>query len=521
MDCGGSGSQMRKLTTRLLPILLIACPFVNLAQAASGDAEAGEEIYTMRCVGCHGEEGEGLGPAAERLNPPPRDFTSGQYKITTTAFDEMVPQDEDIFRMIRDGMPGTSMPGWSDLLSEQSMWDLVAYLKIFAGYDEEEPGPPVVLGEKMPSSPESIALGKELFHDQDRCSECHGETGKGNGTKRLMDDNGERTWPRNLTKPWTYRGSNDPLDIFTRISTGIPGTQMPSFDDPESQKVLSIEERWHVANYVASLALTEELVNPDNTVIRAQKVDAKIPGQVDDPFWNDVPAVTFRLVPQIIAEQRHFTPSNDTVTIRAVYDMERIGILLEWDDRTKSIPGDEKAEKIADPEIAEDAIAVQLPISIPAGMERPYFGMGDASHPVNIWQWKSGTTETPATIHLMNSRGFEEIESREPARQQLGGTGIYSDGTWRVLFSRPLATPDMENDVQFREGVFIPIAFAAWDGSASESDSRHTITSWYWLMLESPAGGRPIIIALIAALLVIGLQYLWVRRARITRHNSL
>ena len=210
----------------------------------------------MRCAGCHGEDGDGLGPAAERLNPPPRDFTSGQYKITTTAFDEMVPQDEDIFRMISEGMPGTSMPGWSDLLSEQDRWDLVAYVKTFAGYDEEVAGPPVEYGQRIPSSAESIERGKELFHQQDRCSECHGERGKGNASKRLKDDNGDRTWPRNLTKPWTYRASNDPMDIFTRISTGIPGTQMPSFDDPDSQKVLTIEERWQVANYVASLAMT-------------------------------------------------------------------------------------------------------------------------------------------------------------------------------------------------------------------------------------------------------------------------
>ena len=518
MDCGGNGSHMNRLATRLWPILFTGCCLFGLAQAAPGSAETGEQIYTMRCIGCHGEDGDGLGPAAERLSPPPRDFTSGQYKITTTVFDEMVPQDEDIFRMISDGMPGTSMPGWSDLLSEQTIWNLVAYLKTFAGYDEEEPGPLVAYGAQIPSSPESIALGKELFHDQDRCSECHGENGKGNATKRLKDDNGERTWPRNLTKPWTYRGSNNPRDIYTRISTGIPGTQMPSFDDPDSQKVLTSEQRWHVANYAASLALTEEVVNPDNTVIRAQKVQDTIPEQADDPFWKGVPSVTFRLVPQIIAEHRHFKPSNDTVTVRAAYDRENIGILLEWDDRTKSIPGDPKAEKIADAEIAEDAIAVQLPIGIPSGMERPYFGMGDASHPVNIWQWKSGTTDTAATIGLLNSRGFANIESREPAVLQLGGTGKYNQGTWRVLFSRPLVTATSENDIQFREGVFIPIAFAAWDGSASESNSRHTMTSWYWLMLEAPASARPFLIALIAALLVIALQYLWVRKAR---HASL
>ena len=439
MDCGDSGLLMKELTTKLLLALFTGCCLISGTEAAPGDAQAGEEIYGIRCIGCHGEDGDGFGPATERLNPPPRDFSSGQYKITTTVFDEYVPQDEDIFRMVRDGMPGTSMPGWIDVLSEQDIWDLVAYVKTFAGFEEEEPGPVVDFGEQVPSSPESISQGNELFHDQERCSECHGEAGKGNAIKKLNDDNGDRTWPRNLTKPWTFRGGNDPKDIYTRITTGIPGTQMPSFADPDSQKVLNIEQRWHVANYAASLGLTGKLVNPDNTVIRAQKVNEAIPEQADDPFWDGIPSATFLLVPQIIVEERHFTPSNDTITISAAYDSERIGLLLEWDDRTMSIPGDEKAEKIADPEISEDAVAVQLPVEIPEGMEKPYFGMGDATHLVNIWQWKSGTTDTASTIHLMNSRGFEEIEARETNSIKLDGKGFYSDGTWRVLFTQTIA----------------------------------------------------------------------------------
>ena len=48
-------------------------------------------------------------------------------------------------------------------------------------------------------------------------------------------------------------------------------------------------------------------------------------------------------------------------------------MLLEWDDRTKSIPGDELAEKIADNPMSEDGVAVQLPVVIPTEMEKPYY----------------------------------------------------------------------------------------------------------------------------------------------------
>src|SRR3989338_8318718 len=156
------------------------------------------------------------------------------------------------------------------------MWDLVAYVKSFASY-ETPPAKQVDCGTQIKSSDESIEMGKKLFEDGDRCVECHGKTGKGSASKRLKGEAGERTWPRNLTKPWTFRGSNDPKDIFTRISTGIAGTEMPSFADPKSKKKLTVEERWHVANYVASLAKTDKKVNADNTVVKADKVEGELP----------------------------------------------------------------------------------------------------------------------------------------------------------------------------------------------------------------------------------------------------
>ncbi|MBT6828855.1 MAG: c-type cytochrome, partial [Rhodospirillaceae bacterium] len=186
-------------------VLLALIMLPSGAQAQSADADNGEVVYFERCVGCHGDEGDGLGPAAERLNPPPRDFTLGQYKFKTTGFDDIVPNDVDLIRMIRDGMPGTAMPGWSDVLSDQEILDLVAYIKIFAALDEETPSDQVDYGSQIATSPESIAKGRELFLQDDRCAECHGQEGRGDAIKKLKDDNGERTWPRNLTKPWTFR----------------------------------------------------------------------------------------------------------------------------------------------------------------------------------------------------------------------------------------------------------------------------------------------------------------------------
>lgn len=500
----------------LLAVTLIGAP----AAGEPGDAANGERIYADKCVWCHGAEGDGLGPAAERFNPPPRDFTLGQYKIKTTYFDDMISNDEDLFRAIAEGMPGTVMPGWRDVLSGQEIRDLIAHLKTFAGLEEEEPGQQVDYGERIPISAESIAEGRRLFLDDDRCSECHGQLAKGDASKRLKDDNGERTWPRNLTKPWTFRASNDPKDIFSRISVGIPNTQMPSFADPENKKRLSIEERWHIANYVNSLAETAEVVRPENTVVIAGRLEGPLPASPGDAAWAQAAPSTFYLAPQLIAKERLFTPSNDTITVRALYNDRNIAFLLRWDDRTESIPGQPKAEKISDPGLSRDAVAIQFPVEIPQGAEKPYFVKGDKTHPVSIYRWQSATIDRPEIVRLMNAWGFADIRERDVAEAAIEARGIYKDGTWQVLFTRPLITARPGDDIQFKEGEFIPIAFTAWDGSNSEKGSKHTMTTWYWLLLKPQTGSRPLIVALIVFGLLFGGQLWWARSAAGRRPGS-
>jgi hypothetical protein len=80
---------------------------VWLAWAQKGDPQNGKVVYERKCMLCHGEKGDGKGPAAEELSPAPRDFVSGVYKIRTTA--NKIPSDEDLFKIITD-VPGTHAP---------------------------------------------------------------------------------------------------------------------------------------------------------------------------------------------------------------------------------------------------------------------------------------------------------------------------------------------------------------------------------------------------------------------------
>ena len=289
---------------------------------------------------------------------------------------------------------------------------------------------------------------------------------------------------------------------------------MPSFADPSSKKKLSVEERWDVANYVASLAKTDKKVNAENTVVKADAVEGELPNTPDDERWETSTPTTFYLVPQIIGQERYFRPSNDTITVRAMYNDKNVAMLLEWDDRTKSVPGDSDAEKMADAPIAEDGVAVQLPVVIPKEMQKPYFGMGDAANPVNIWHWKSGTKDATETISLLNSKGFKEIEKRDAAGVGLQGKASYSDGTWKVVITRPLTTSTADKDIQFVEGKFIPVAFAVWDDSSfSEKGSMLSMTSWYWMLLKPATGSKPLVMALVVAGLFVGGLLWWARSA--------
>src|SRR5438552_3698102 len=77
------------------------------SQASGGSPQPrGKAVYDAHCVQCHGTSGRGDGPAAAFVNPRPRNFSSGGYKIRTTETDS-VPTDDDLIRSVRQGLFGT------------------------------------------------------------------------------------------------------------------------------------------------------------------------------------------------------------------------------------------------------------------------------------------------------------------------------------------------------------------------------------------------------------------------------
>ena len=84
----------------------------------------GKEIFLERCVGCHGLKGNGKGPGAPFLSPPPADFTS--------ADDACCGGDTgpgDFYYRILRGWTGTAMENFGDRLSVNDIWRVVLFVK--------------------------------------------------------------------------------------------------------------------------------------------------------------------------------------------------------------------------------------------------------------------------------------------------------------------------------------------------------------------------------------------------------
>jgi mono/diheme cytochrome c family protein len=243
--------------------------------------EAGREAYVTHCIGCHGTQGDGAGPAARHLAPRPRNFRKGLFKFTSTDASSR-PRRPDLLRTISEGLVGSSMPEFR-LLPEATRLDLVEYVRWLgakgefeqlvldlAWEDEELPEPdelaeivlarwhPEVLRATFPGAPEgpygpeSVARGERLFNDIEgaNCAACHGPRGAGDGptADSYLDDWGYPIRPRNL-QLGVFRAGPESVDLYRTIASGIKGTPMPSFAG-----AMTPEEIWDMVHFVQSLS---------------------------------------------------------------------------------------------------------------------------------------------------------------------------------------------------------------------------------------------------------------------------
>lgn len=532
------------------------------ASLAAQDAQPGKAGYDRWCAGCHGVDGKGEGPGAATMMPRPRDFTTGRYQIRSTPSGAL-PTDEDLTRVILDGMPGTAMPGWRDHFGDGEVRDLVAYLKTFSPFFESQPAPEPVAASSAPGVDEAaLAEGRE-FYEKIECNKCHGEAGRGDGPSAptLEDDDDQPIRAADLTENWFFNGGGTVEEIHERLVTGLNGTPMPSFQDLIAAEFMTEEQLWKVAQYVRSLAPEEPPVVRE--VVRAGRVEGGLPGSVDDAAWEGAERFYVPLVGQVIARPRWFSPTVDGVWVQALHDGEELAMRLVWHDpsespdpdweewRTKVLalmaPADEPGagaagDSAAGPartSVAEtattppataadgadttaavsasseaaypDALVIQFPRALPEGMERPYFLMGDDRDPVYLWRWESGAR----TANELLARGlarYEPLGGAQPGA--VTAEAVFDQGEWRLMLRRTMDAQGLEDRLGFEAGRAIPMALFAWDGSNGETGAQGAIGSWYFLYLDQPTANSVYVTPILATLLTAALGVVMVRRAQ-------
>jgi mono/diheme cytochrome c family protein len=94
----------------------------NPIKPAQASIQRGKEIYEKKCALCHGDKGDGKGPASAGLNPKPTSFKGlhghgGQFS------------DGEHFWKITTGRGG--MPSFAKDLTEEERWHVINYINTF------------------------------------------------------------------------------------------------------------------------------------------------------------------------------------------------------------------------------------------------------------------------------------------------------------------------------------------------------------------------------------------------------
>lgn len=113
--CGSSGGA--DVSAALAPV---PSEFAGQANPLGADAATtGAVVFKTNCEACHGSQGHGDGPAGAALNPAPKNLAELQVKAG----------DDYLFWRITAGKEGTSMVAWKGVLTDEQIWQVVAFIR--------------------------------------------------------------------------------------------------------------------------------------------------------------------------------------------------------------------------------------------------------------------------------------------------------------------------------------------------------------------------------------------------------
>ena len=274
----------------------------RVAERESADLTA-QELYVLHCAACHGADGDGNGRGARHQFPWPRDLRTERFRLVST--DNANATIEDLKRVIKRGMPGTSMRAFDELSEDQL--ELLAeevlrlrregvrewYVALLQAEDEEVdeedvrevvdlqtvPGEVIGVPSIGPADDAALRRGRKVYLDTG-CRPCHGDHGSGPPDIPLFDEREQPTWPRDLAND-LFKGGHEPESIWMRIVVGMPGSAHPAAE------ALKNEQYVDLVQYCVSLSLEPKrmLTNHERFLeaTQSQNAQPKAPASAREP----------------------------------------------------------------------------------------------------------------------------------------------------------------------------------------------------------------------------------------------
>ena len=236
-----------------------------------------------------------------------------------------------------------------------------------------------------------------------------------------------------------------------------------------------------------------------SVAVRLYLVEGSLP--TDDPnaaSWNAIRPSEFKLAPQVHWPDRIQEVTVKSVKVRGMHNGQDMAVMVEYEDPSED---------------ADDAAALEFMV----GDKKAHFAHGQEmlqveGGPVNIWYWKKANGKATD----MNAKGFKTLRSQE--QQDVSATGAWQEGSWRVVFSRPLLTGD-ENDVQINPGEWTNVAFAFWDGQlvdgeVKEKGSQKAVSSWWYIRAEPSPDNSIYGYVVLGIVIAAGFEFFLIRKIR-------
>ena len=236
-----------------------------------------------------------------------------------------------------------------------------------------------------------------------------------------------------------------------------------------------------------------------SVAVRLHLAEGALP--TDDPnaaSWNAIRPSEFKLAPQVHWPDRIQEVTVKSVKVRGMHNGRDMAVMVEYEDPSED---------------ADDAAALEFMV----GDKKAHFAHGQEmlqveGGPVNIWYWKKANGKATD----MNAKGFKTLRSQE--QQDVSATGAWQEGSWRVVFSRPLLTGD-ENDVQINPGEWTNVAFAFWDGQlvdgeVKERGSQKAVSSWWYIRAEPSPDNSIYGYVVLGIVIAAGFEFFLIRKIR-------